>query len=277
MEKFSVFGKNQMYFRPVKSLGQNFLVNEGIARIEAEYARNRTVLEIGSGYGILTRELCITARRVVAVEKDLNLFSVLKAENNNRNLKLINADFFKADDAELEVKDIDILVSNIPYNLSSKVIEWVIEKGKEALLCMQKEFVDHMLANEGTRKYSKLSVVSHLTLSTTKIMDVPRGNFRPIPKVDSAIVLIKPKSALDRSVISTIGAIMEHKKKTVRNAIIDSHAYLGVPKKEAAAIADEIGEEGPAKLFMLSPERILEIAMRINAVRMSTRAAGLPS
>jgi len=62
--------RNPVFLKPIRSLGQNFLINEAVAKIEAEYAEGKNVLELGPGYGILTRELCARAKRVVAVEID---------------------------------------------------------------------------------------------------------------------------------------------------------------------------------------------------------------
>ncbi len=257
--------KTGMFVRPKKSLGQNFLVNEKVVEAEAVHGVGKNVLEMGPGYGILTKMLCLKAKRVVAVERDQNLFKHLKAEIKSRKLKLINADFFDVSDADLELSDTDILISNIPYALSSKTIEWLSEKDMQAVLCLQKEFVEHMLAKEDTRKYSKLSVITSLSFSVTKIMDVPKGNFRPMPKVDSALIYVKPKgaqiTALEMAVIS---ALMQHKKKTVRSALIDSHSHLGRSKEQLSKIADTLdGKE--QRLFKMRPHEILSLAKEISA------------
>jgi len=183
----------ELIFSPSKKLGQNFLVNKRVAVAEAMHAYDKAVLEIGPGYGILTEELVKRAKHVIAIEKDHFLYSLLSTKLRKKNLELIEGDFFKVENS-LKTNDIDIVISNIPYNLSSKVIEWLALNKKEALLCMQKEFIEHMLALSGSKKYSKLSVYAQLSFSMTKLMDVPRGNFRPMPKVNSALIYLKPKN-----------------------------------------------------------------------------------
>lgn len=243
-----------------KKLGQVFLINERIADVEAAHAEGKVVIEIGPGSGMLTRALCKNAKKVIAVEKDDALFSILKYENIGDNIVLINKDFFDATDSELQVRDADILISNIPYYLSSKVIGWLAEKKMQAVICLQKEFVDHMLATPGTANYSKLSVISSLLFRVTKIMDVPRGNFRPVPKVDSVIVYIKPNGRrISRAVLEYVGLIMQHKKKTLRNAIIDSREKIGLGKDMAAIVAGKINKSD-LRVFKLSPEEILKAA-----------------
>ena len=243
-----------------RRLGQVFLVTPRFAEVEAAHADGKTVIEIGPGTGTLTKELCKSARKVIAFEKDRNLYIILKHELKASNLVLINKDFFDASDDELDLEHADIVISNIPYNLSSRVIEWLAYRRMQAVLCLQKEFVEHMTARPGTRSYSKLSVMSSLTFRITKIMDVPRGNFRPIPKVDSAIIYMKP---LDREIgarsLELIGLMMQHKKKTVRNAILDSSRNLGIGRERLSAAADGIGGNG-RRLFKLSPEEILGVA-----------------
>ena len=138
--------RRQVFLRPRKELGQSFLTNRSVAVMEAEHAHGKRVLELGPGYGILTRELCRYADRVVAVELDKDLFRMLKHEMAYENLKLISGDFFEVAEGELELKTTDIMISNVPYSLSSRIIEFLVEHRMQAVLCLQKEFVEHMLA-----------------------------------------------------------------------------------------------------------------------------------
>lgn len=263
--------RSQAYLRPIKSLGQHFLVNTAVARAEAEHARGKNVLELGPGYGVLTRELCRKARRVVAVELDRNLFAVLKSELKKKNLHLINKDFFEASDEELRMADTDIMIANVPYKLSSRTIEFLFEHRLQAVLCFQKEFVQHMTAKPGTPSYSKLSVMFQLGFSHTKLIEVSRGSFRPVPKVDSVIVYIKPRGQMPEGrEKEVINAIMQHKKKTVRSAIVDSCRQLRIDAETARSVADSLDESG-ARVFKLSPEEVLNVARKI-ATATSSRA-----
>ena len=174
---------------------------------------------------------------------------------------LINKDFFKATKDELELKKMDIMIANVPYSLSSSVIEFLAENRLEAVLCLQKEFVDHMLAQYDSEKYSRLSVMSQLQFRMYVIMKVPRKNFWPKPKVDSCVIYLKPLDVkISERESGIINALMQHKKKSVRNAIMDSEKYFGLGKEklwELAALGDG------RKLFKLPPDEILDLAKRI--------------
>jgi 16S rRNA (adenine1518-N6/adenine1519-N6)-dimethyltransferase len=242
--------------RANRKLGQNFMVNEAIADSEAEYASGRSVVELGPGLGVLTSRLCAIAKRVVAVERDERLYNILSEELKFDNLTLINGDFFKQPDSVF--KGCDIMVSNIPYNLSSKTISWLLKYKMEALLCVQEEFAEHMLAKPDTKKYSKLSVTTSLTFSAYQMMRVPRNNFYPVPRVDSTLIYLKPRSReISPEAMRLISLVMEHKKKSLRNAFIDSRAALGITQARAVEIASLL-ECSDSRVFKLAPEKILE-------------------
>ncbi len=252
-----------MISKPKKKLGQVFLANERIAEIEAMHGENKNVIELGPGYGMLTKKLCEKAKHVVAVEKDAELYNMLLSEIAHDNLTLINADFFKIKTDIVKEFRIDIMISNIPYVLSSKVIGWLIEKRMQAVLCLQKEFVEHMLAEPGSKNYSRLSVMSSLQFRITKIFKVSRGNFNPVPKVDSAIIYLKPLGKpITRNEAMAISLLMQHKKKTLRNAVIDSRRSLEISKPTASEIAEKLDARS-SRPFSMAPEDILRAARRI--------------
>ncbi|MDE1857139.1 MAG: ribosomal RNA small subunit methyltransferase A [Candidatus Micrarchaeota archaeon] len=247
---------------PIRRLGQNFLLDRSVAQAEAAHAEGKVVLEVGPGLGILTDELCRTAKKVIAVEKDRRLFEMLEANSECRNLELINSDFFKADQGM--ISGADIMISNIPYSISSPLLEWLYDKGMQAVLCLQKEFVERMLAQPGSSEYSKLSVMTALRCSVTYIMDVPRGSFYPVPKVDSAVVYLKPKEVNGtREDWRVIGLLMEHKKKTLRNALVDSRGALGLTKGKARELAEDLGSLSEFRCFKLGPKELLSAAKSI--------------
>ncbi len=249
--------------RKTHMMGQVFLVSPHIAEIEAAHAIGKNVLEIGPGQGILTRALLRNARLVVGVEKDRGLYSALKMSIASKKLKLLHMDFFDATDEELQLGKVDIVISNVPYSLSSRIIGWLAEKRMQAVLCLQKEFVDHMLAEPDTREYSNISVTTALCFRVTKIMEVGRNNFRPVPLVDSSIIYMKPLHGMPgREELKIIAAMMQHKKKTVRNALIDSSWSLGIEKGEMVKIADAVRNNG-GRVFKLAPSELLELSREV--------------
>ena len=119
-----------------KRLGQSFLMDNSVAKAEAEYARNRTVIELGAGMGVLTGELCKVAKKVIAVEYDERLFEFLIENVKSKNLELLKGDFFELQSKKFEAAD--IMVSNIPYNLSSKVLMWLADRSLPAVLACRR-------------------------------------------------------------------------------------------------------------------------------------------
>jgi 16S rRNA (adenine1518-N6/adenine1519-N6)-dimethyltransferase len=247
--------------RASKRLGQSFLMDIDVAKAEAEYARDRVVIELGAGMGVLTSELCRVAKKVIAVEYDRRLFEFLSDNLKSKNLELLNGDFFELDGRAFD--NADIMVSNIPYNLSSKVLAWLGGRSMPAVLCLQKEFVEHMLADPGTRSYSRLSVVSRLSFQMHRLMSVSPDKFYPQPKVTSEIVYIKPTGKkIGRSESELINLLMMHKKKKLRNAVIDSAGALGLDKNRASEIADSM-DNREMRAFQMEPEAILGAARQL--------------
>lgn len=248
--------------RPSKRLGQNFLINKKVAKTEANFAIDKNVIELGPGLGTLTDALCKEAKKVLAIEKDPRVFEVLQENVKHKNLEMLNMDFFEVPNEKFS--GYEIMISNIPYNLSSKTIMWLSEHEMTAVLCLQKEFVNHMLAQPGEHDYSKLSVISHLSFHLTLIMDVPANDFYPMPNVASAVILLKPKkSSIEKRTTEIISVLMMHKKKKIRNALVDSAKHLNLEKDELSAISEQI----PAKdkrVFQIPPEELLEIARQVD-------------
>ncbi len=246
---------------PSKKLGQSFLINPAIAQTEANFGIDKRVIEMGPGLGILTSALCKSAKEVLAVERDARLYEILSQRLRLKNLTLINGDFFDVPRSTLS--GYDIMISNIPYVLSSKVLLWLCREGMPALLCLQKEFVEHMLAQPGSRDYSKLSVMASLSMDATLVLDVPAGNFYPPPRVRSALVFLRPKRvSIDRATAGIISAIMNHKKKKLRNAVHDSAAELGMGRDAADEMAAGM-PEADRRLFQMGPKEILDVARHI--------------
>ena len=166
----------------------------------------------GDGTGALTGELCERAKSVISIERDARLFEIAGRTLKYDNLKLINSDFFEV--PEEETKSAEILISNVPYNLSSKVIMWLQERQIPAIICLQKEFVAHMMAAPGSDKYSKLSVICSLQFRIESVMVVKAGNFFPKPKVDSEIIKMVPEGAeIPQRHVEVLSMLMEHKKR----------------------------------------------------------------
>ncbi len=216
-----------------KNLSQNFLNDNNLAERMAKYAgifSSEIILEIGPGHGIITRALASRAGKVIAVEKDKLLAERLEEKNLN-NLEIINADILDFDFARA-----DKIVANIPFKISSAILEKIFESKKPAVLILQKEFAERLVAKAGDRNYSKLSVAASY-FSDCKILEkVSAKKFRPIPKVDAAVVRILPKEPafpVDENFWKIVDALFRHKKKIVRAALRDEKIKIELPKELA--------------------------------------------
>lgn len=216
--------------RPDKSLGQNFLTDptilEKIVQI-ADVTATDSVLEIGAGLGHLTAHLAKSARAVTAVELDGRFMSVLSerlAPFNN--ITLVEGDILQLDSTDLVQEDSYLVVANIPYYITSRIIRKLLEsefKPRQIILTIQHEVAQRVCA--GTGKLSLLAL-SVLMYGTPKLeMRIPAGAFYPPPKVDSAVVKIDlyPTPLLpspQRDVFFTlVKAGFLHKRKTLRNSL----------------------------------------------------------
>lgn len=181
--------------KPKKSLGQNFLTDKNIVKriIKASDLKpNEIVLEIGPGFGILTKELAKTAKKVIAVEKDKKLCEILKQElKEYKNIEIINADILK-DNYKLPTINYK-LVANLPFNIASAVIRKFLEqksKPKQMILMVQKEVAQKITAKPP--KMSVLAVSVQVYAQVKTLFYVSKDYFYPKPKVDAAILRIVP-------------------------------------------------------------------------------------
>lgn len=184
--------------RAKKSFGQNFLVDPSVVQKIIEAAsiqKGETVLEIGPGTGLLTEALVHAGARVIAVELDHDLITPLQEKFGDK-IQLIEGDVLKLD--LFPVQDSQFkLIANIPYNITSPIIEKFLAKGPYPtmmILMVQKEVADRILAKPP--ETSLLSIVCQVYATCSRIAVVKAGAFRPIPKVDSALVKFVLKSSL---------------------------------------------------------------------------------
>jgi len=178
-----------------RHLGQNFLYDPSILKRiinVAELNREDNVVEIGPGYGILTKMLSETVKRVIAIELDEELYRILKTGlAEYRNVELIHGDALKYPYENLpEFK----VVANIPYYITTPIIFRLFEVKrdlKSMTLTVQKEVAERIVARPGGKDYGVLSIMVQYYAEPSIKFIIPKGAFRPVPKVDSAVVNIK--------------------------------------------------------------------------------------
>ncbi len=188
-------------FQTSKSLGQNFIINPGICPKMAELGNAKPgfgILEIGTGVGVLTKELAKRAEKVAAVELDEKLFPILEETLSEfENLKIIHADALKYDLKKLIQEEFDGLeaavCANLPYYITSPLIMKLLEEKlpvKTITVMVQKEAAQRLCAPVGSRESGAVTVAVAYYGKAVKLFDVSRGSFLPAPNVDSAVIQI---------------------------------------------------------------------------------------
>lgn len=223
-------------FKKKKQYGQNFLTNVAIPRriaAESGISPEDGVIEIGPGFGILTRELSAIASKVVAIEIDTELMSILPEKLLGcDNVKVINADILKTDIRKLiseEFPDKNICVcANLPYYITTDIVMTLLEGEygfKTITVMVQKEVAERFCAKAGTSGYGAITASISYYASVKRLFTVKAGSFDPKPKVDSAVIRfdlykeppVKPLSK--DTLFAVIKAAFSQRRKTLVNSL----------------------------------------------------------
>lgn len=220
----------QFHLRPKKSLGQNFLVDEGAltkVAAAADLTAADTVLEIGPGLGSLTRHLASAAQRVVAVELDENLLPALaQVLQPHPNVEVIQGDILQSQISNLHLPPNYKVVANIPYYITSALLRQLLEAEARPglmVLTVQKEVAERICAQPGAM--SLLAVSVQFYARPHIVARIPAGAFYPAPEVDSAVVRLEvlPQPAVavadDDHFFRVVKAGFSQKRKQLRNAL----------------------------------------------------------
>ncbi|MGY8763354.1 MAG: 16S rRNA (adenine(1518)-N(6)/adenine(1519)-N(6))-dimethyltransferase RsmA [Fidelibacterota bacterium] len=182
-----------------KRWGQNFLVDrnllEKIVRT-IDPKKSDSILEIGPGEGALTELIFPKVKEMVAIEIDPMLIEHLKNRESLKGLNIVHGDVLLQDIEKLPVKNLVRVIGNIPYNITSPIIFWLIEQlhfWDDAFIMMQKEVAERLSAVVGTKAYGRFTVVVGAYLNMEYCFTIPPDVFIPKPKVDSAIIRFTKK------------------------------------------------------------------------------------
>ena len=225
-----------MYIKPKKSLGQNFLIDKNIQKkiIRAcNLSKEDIVLEIGSGRGDLTVQLAQSAKKVYALEIDQCLFPLLEMGLiKHDNCQLIKADILKFDISkfllENKIKQKIKVIGNIPYYISSPIIEHLIKHRQvicAAFLTVQKEFGQRVKAVPGSKVYGSFSCFAQYYCACSMLFEVRRNCFRPAPNVDSGFLSLEFRQAPlvlvqdEENFFKLIRTAFNQRRKTLRNSL----------------------------------------------------------
>lgn len=177
--------------RPSKKRGQHFIIDPNIAERQVDYANLRPeelVLEIGSGLGALTETIASRGNKLVTIEIDERFVRFLSP----RFTEMGNIALVRADALSFSIGKINKIISNIPYNISSQITFKILEfEFEEAILTYQADFAKRMIAQPGSKDYSRLSINVYYRAEAKVLETIPRDVFYPVPSVDSAIIKLR--------------------------------------------------------------------------------------
>ncbi|MFB6241851.1 MAG: rRNA adenine N-6-methyltransferase family protein [Candidatus Nanosalina sp.] len=217
--------------------GQHFLDTEiGIRELLSEAdTRGKTVLEVGSGTGNITGE--IDAEKIYAVEKD----TVLADSLDGQGFEVLNQDFLEMDIPE----DVEYLVGNLPFEISSEILERVGEEQLPATFIVQEELADKVVASLGDPDYNFFSFLINYYFVPVKTGVIASGNYVPEPEVETAVLKLVPNKQRhgvedEEKFLEFAKALFTHKRKKVRNAFVDARNILGIEKDWAKKVRDEL-------------------------------------
>ena len=219
--------------KPKKSLGQNFLQDENIARkiVSAlEINQNDLILEVGPGTGVLTKYLVQSGAEVVAIEIDKKLAKQLKIDySDQQKFKLHQEDFLKINlENFLEPNKTCKVIGNLPYHITSPVLFKIFENShffKCCVFMMQKEVAQRVVAQPNCKEYGILSINSQYYTEVKKLFDVSRHVFFPAPKITSSVVkwnfkhnkdLSKEEERIFRLIVKKV---FSQRRKMLRNSL----------------------------------------------------------
>lgn len=258
-----------------KALGQNFLIDEMVC---PEMARslnadeNTGVLEVGPGIGVLTKELCKVAGKVVSIELDKRLYPVLdETLGDYDNFELVQGDVMKLNLNELIAEKFEGFKSvkvcaNLPYYITSPVVMTLLESNlpiDEIVVMVQKEAAERLCAKIGTRDAGAVSVAVNYYGSAEILFGVGRESFMPSPKVDSAVIKITIRKTPEYKVnnekkfFKFVTAAFNQRRKTLLNSLSNS---MGLSKTQISDALAKLDLEPNVRAEKLSMEELVSLS-----------------
>ena len=260
-----------------KGLGQNFLINPDVCPRIAEMGNAREgygILEIGTGIGVLTKELALRADKVSAVEIDTRLMPVLdETLKEFNNIKIYNEDVMKADLQQIIADDfagLNVAVcANLPYYITSSVIMLLLESRlpiDSITVMVQKEAAQRLCAKVGSRESGAITVGVNYYGSVKQLFGVSRGSFMPSPNVDSAVIRIdidkehRLTEEEEKFFFRMVKAGFSQRRKTLANSLC---SMLGIAKNDVYSALSGLGISESVRIEALTMEQLMALAKEL--------------
>ena len=255
-----------------KGLGQNFLLDKNVLTEIVDAAEpGDGVVEVGPGFGVLTRELAKSSEKVVTIELDNRLFPVLEYTLEEfDNVKVVEGDILKINlneiiNEEFGNKKISFAAS-LPYYITTPIITMLLEGNypiKKIVVMVQKEVAQRLCADAGNKEYGAISVLCRYFSNPRIVTIVPAESFYPAPKVDSAVVCLdvceKPNVLVknEKMFFKVVKAAFSQRRKTLLNCLSSS---FGMEKGKVSDVIEKCGIEPGIRGERLGLEEFAKLA-----------------
>ena len=276
------FIMNKYNIKANKSLGQNFLINEEVVNkiIESSEINNEDlVIEIGPGLGTLTRFLLEKAKKVVCIELDSKMITILKDRFKlYNNLEIQNEDVLKVDLKNLIKKEKNVngvksvkIVANLPYYITTPIIMKLLEEEldlESITVMIQKEVAERLISIPGDKNTGAITYTVYYYSLGEKIIEVQNNSFIPEPEVTSEVIklTIRDKVPVDvknkELLFKIIKKAFMQRRKTLLNSLNNSNIFYS--KDEGVKILKEIGLEENVRAEQLTLQDFADISNKIS-------------
>ena len=248
-----------------KSLGQNFLHRDDIIDLIADASAGVTdsVVEVGAGLGVLSRALCDRFENVTTVEIDKSLkevteFSLKDAKNHT----MVYADFLRVDFDALAKEPVTV-VGNLPYYITGDILKKLFkncDKIKRAVVMVQKEAAEKLVASPRDKQYRSISVMAQHLCEIKTVCDVSPDCFIPAPHVDSRVIVMDFKENLpdSREFFQFVTNLFNARRKKLTAVFKD-----GAQKQKAEEILENLGFSASARCEELDPAQLYKLYFEI--------------
>lgn len=280
MEKYGIHTK--------KGFGQNFLTDLNVLKnivSAAEITRDDNVIEIGPGIGALTEQLAQAAGEVLALEIDQDLIPVLaEVLAPYDNVTVLNQDVLQANLPELIKQQFTDpsrpikVVANLPYYITSPILMNLLAAPVDwAAICvmMQKEVAQRLTAQPGTKQYGALTLAIEYQMTAEIAFNVSQRVFVPAPNVDSAIVVLKPRTTPlpvqlfnKQKLFGFIRGCFAHRRKSLWNNLQATIGKQPAVKEKMQAILTALAISPQTRPERLTLEQFIELANALHAAQL---------
>ncbi len=249
----------QYRLRLSKRLSQHFVIDPTVIRdIVSHVLPNSRVLEVGTGIGTLTYYLAKVASQVITIEVDGRLVKIAEKLLSGVN----NVSIIQGDALRVPWPQVDFVVSNVPYSITSALLMRIIREGvSKALLTIQREVADRLVSSPGGDNYGRLSVITQCTYTINVLATYPPDSFYPSPEVYSSLIIMERRKPcyedLEKLELVT-NMLFRHRNRVIRWVL---SKYLG---KEAVDAVVKAGVNVNNRARQLSINEVVQIVKALN-------------